>query len=50
MPPEFQARIFGPAMEATQRTLGEETYRRAHAEGYAMDIDAAVAYVLKDAQ
>jgi predicted ATPase/class 3 adenylate cyclase len=46
VPPEFAGRWGDPEEEA-QRGLGEDTYRRARAEGYAMDSEKAVAYALE---
>jgi predicted ATPase/class 3 adenylate cyclase len=47
IPPELAARWGDPEEEA-RRALGEEVYRRARAEGYAMDTQAAVAYALSN--
>jgi hypothetical protein len=45
--PNSRAR-WGAPEEDAQRSLGEDTYRRARAEGYAMDSEEAVAYALGD--
>jgi hypothetical protein len=45
-PPVLIGRWGDPAKDAA-RALGEETYQRARAEGYAMDTDMAVAYALE---
>jgi len=44
-PPELTAR-WGDPEEDARRALGEDAYRRARAEGYAMDSEEAVAYAL----
>jgi hypothetical protein len=47
VPPEFAGR-WGDPDEDARRALGEEAYRRARAEGYAMDSEKAVACALRD--
>jgi predicted ATPase/class 3 adenylate cyclase len=47
VPPEFAGRWGDPDKDA-RRALGEEAYRRARAEGYAMTDEEAVAYALED--
>jgi predicted ATPase/class 3 adenylate cyclase len=47
IPPELACRWGDPEEEA-RRALGEDAYRRARAEGYAMDTEAAVAYALSN--
>jgi hypothetical protein len=45
IPPEFAGRWGDPEEEA-QRALGEDTYRRARAEGYAMSNEEVLSYAL----
>jgi predicted ATPase/class 3 adenylate cyclase len=47
VPPEFAGRWGDPDKDA-RRALGEDAYRRARAEGYAMHSEEAVAYALED--
>jgi tetratricopeptide (TPR) repeat protein len=47
VPPEFADRWGDPDKDA-RRALGEEAYRRARAEAYAMTDEEAVAYALED--
>jgi hypothetical protein len=47
IPPELAGRWGDPEEEA-RRALGEDAYRRARAEGYAIDTQAAVAYALSN--
>ena len=47
IPPELAGRWGDPEEDARQ-ALGEDDYRRARAEGYAMPSEQAVAYALKD--
>jgi predicted ATPase/class 3 adenylate cyclase len=47
IPPEFAGRWGDPEEEA-QQALGEDTYRRARAEGYAMSREEAVSYAFED--
>jgi predicted ATPase/class 3 adenylate cyclase len=47
VPPEFAGR-WGDPEEDAQLALGEDAYRRARAEGYAMTHEEAVAYALED--
>jgi predicted ATPase/class 3 adenylate cyclase len=47
VPPELIGRWGDPAGDA-KRSLGEDAYDRARAEGYAMDTQAAVAYATED--
>ena len=46
IPPELMERWGHPATDA-KRVLGDGAYERARAEGYAMAIDAAIAYALE---
>jgi predicted ATPase/class 3 adenylate cyclase len=46
IPPELGGR-WGDPDEDTRRALGDEAYRQARAEGYAMDNEMAVAYALE---
>jgi hypothetical protein len=49
IPPELGGQ-WGDPEEPARQALGKDVYRRARAEGYAMNTDAAVAYALeKDA-
>jgi predicted ATPase/class 3 adenylate cyclase len=47
VPPEFVGR-WGDPDEDARRALGENAYRRARAEGYAMHSEEAVAYAVED--
>jgi predicted ATPase/class 3 adenylate cyclase len=47
VPPELAGR-WGDPEEDARRALGEDDYRRARAEGYAMHSEEAVAYALED--
>jgi non-specific serine/threonine protein kinase len=47
VPPELAGR-WGDPEEDARRALGEDDYRRARAEGYAMSSEEAVSYALED--
>jgi hypothetical protein len=47
IPPELGGQ-WGDPEEPPRRALGEDAYRQARAEGYAMTTDEAVAYALGD--
>ena len=47
IPPELAGRWGDPEEDARQ-ALGEDDYRRARAEGYAMPSEQAVTYALED--
>jgi tetratricopeptide (TPR) repeat protein len=47
VPPEFVGRWGDPEADA-RRGLGEDAYRQARAEGYALSSDEAIAYALKE--
>jgi hypothetical protein len=49
IPPELGGQWGDPEVDA-QQALGEDAYRRARAEGYAMDTETAVAHALQDDQ
>jgi predicted ATPase/class 3 adenylate cyclase len=49
VPPELVGR-WGTPEEDARRALGEDAYRRARAEGYAMSSEEAVSYALEDSK
>ncbi|HEX2032400.1 MAG TPA: adenylate/guanylate cyclase domain-containing protein [Actinomycetota bacterium] len=50
VPAEFREQLWGSTEQETRAALGDERFERAFAEGNAMGMDKAIAYMLEDAE